>query len=712
MTGARVRRDGATSFQTVTLVRPGEASANPSFDPMDKVTLFMPRQQFRVVDDGRESDGRERSTVEVRLPIEITADLVNPDNPLIDSFQVFRRFSREDEPRLIAQGVRPVIERQESGDLRLDPYLYRDVLPVLDREFLVPGLQPGVTLVYYSVRAGRPGESGMPPGFTSDRWKEFPPVRLFVPPPPPFAGQLGVAFPAESLLQDDFQGRVVATGTFLLVDLSKPVPVPARNADGSRMKKADIELWAEELPLRQDGFLIGGEAERETSAEASPEAPRRLRAASMLQSIEGKFLVALKDDHLHGGLVLDDPGRFQPGLGYKFYARLQSTAARPGALLAPLEIMYLTRWPGAGDRLKLRGAEQFEVVAPGTVRPAAFLDRRHFTAATAGAVGDPLDPLNLLHLLRAQWDSLSLLDGGVELVWSDRDDPRLERRQLCEVLEEGLFRTSRADFGKASGWLAVGGGRRLLAAPAPVAGDDAVKVFVPDPAFDPVVKPLVGLTSTLSGLLDGTKKWSDVAPMVAGWSAAFARYLVSPLNLDDSVARVTDTAADEAVRLLVTGWMPSVDASEGLAKSLIKAGEDLREVIRKATAPREAPPAQAAAPGNTSFVMAADSRLSRRLAAILTHRLALADEILGARSLASIRTGATPVEVLPRFDRWKALQAEADAAGGRRLLPRTYALLDAVWPPPPGAGAGGPAHPVRGDEADGRVGACPGADPR
>jgi hypothetical protein len=352
-----------------------------------------------------------------------------------------------------------------AGLIVPSPYVFSDEFAVEDRrltdpEIVAQGLLPHQLKVTYSVRVAPHGDSGAVADLRAERDKgrvaDWDSISLHIPEPDQFPRRLAAVVPADSLV---LNGSPVFGPTgrdwfeFQLVSMVGEAPATAMLGERP-LNDGDFELWAAERPLEQTGFYAGedGAAGAETSVDNSSITTDQVATEQQFESADGKFQVAVEFPQGRFGepvfRIRDAAHVFRPGMAYRLFVRPAQRSEFN--LLMPISLIVVRRLPSAWDgSVRYRLVEQLELFPDATVnrllkRELALLEPHSFSVDDLFQDGS--------NALRCVWQSLSLLDGGVEIVVRDFDDSGFTHRQLCEVIEEDRYRELKRDFSNGSYW--------------------------------------------------------------------------------------------------------------------------------------------------------------------------------------------------------------------------------------------------------------------
>ncbi len=607
-----------------------------------------------------------------------------------------------------------IIENVTEQVALVEPYLFSDAFPVVDRAFADPVAPAGARLsVSYLLRVVRYGDTTDPDALDtlSDLGRLFPlgSVSLYVPPVDPFPSDLGAVFAVIDLktaagTPQDLPFQIVTTGG----------DAPGLPQVGDRpLGVDDFELWIEPIVRKQSGFYMGGEygPPDKPSPDSTKVGLADVDPTPPPEFTRGKFRVQVTAEATSAGTgkfrIAAHP-LFVPGFGYKLYLRHQvgTGSADPSdetvtdALVTPLPVFLVPTLPGDGFApTQLRPVDQVEHI------PAAdYEDIENRTPQLAPldafSVGDRFQESTGDNLLIVTADAVSAVHGGIEVVVHDRDDSSLESRLLCETMEEAVFIHSETQFAETSFWTLPPGLRPSKLEPDPSADvtfltqeTDLITTYylALDGAEEAILRDLSNSWDALDTALKAwaVNGWRGLLVPAGNWVRALLRFLRSPLNVNDQPTLDDVAEMFLALRALVLGlkrdtnnpasWQTSIDDLNALVAST------------RVTTTDQVPP------GASQDDVAAfrDSDLSRQLAAIALRRTAVADDVLAgldsnvpfydlkqARLNFARGLDADPVEILPRDQRWAGIQDDYNTSPAS--YPLTGKLIAALSSAAPG----------------------------
>jgi hypothetical protein len=269
---ARVYREGQEpEGRPIALKFPDQLKSLDFSDGSESVMAIVKRLPIRQKFVPIDGDPNQVGKVLVRLPIKFQFTGDNDEHndeqlkqflPSINYFRIYRQFPWEEKPNLIADFVRPHLtylkdQEKEEQYILISPYLYTDEFNVITtfegrRVPDIRGLNAGETEILYSLEAVSYGE--LKPEQLRKEIGLWASVRLYIPPPDLFPKSLAIVFPVKELYQDTSNPKFQ-----LISDVGERFEL-AKQGD-RLLTAAEFELWAEEFPLRQSGFYVGGEFE-------------------------------------------------------------------------------------------------------------------------------------------------------------------------------------------------------------------------------------------------------------------------------------------------------------------------------------------------------------------------------------------------------------------------------------------------------------------
>lgn len=644
----------------------------PDANPTEFIELHHPRQEHVAAGEtDAKADSAKR--VIVKLPVYFQ----QPNRDLLDQavsishFDIYRRFPWEEEPVRIAHKVLPHMKeiRQASSTMRklktddkkrqiwLHPYLSSDEFIVEGDRFKDPRIIPGVTPIYYSLRAVPCGEPELDIDVTQDalRWRDFPPVRLHIPKPDLFPRGLALVLPAAALEWKQIDSHEI--GPFTLVTLDGERIEPARMRDGRRLNLSDFEIWAEvDRSTAQEGFYLSSAAfvpdhaapRRQTSADGHAQStpPRQTPAGKV--PIEVLHLTKKQETDPPTGLYLNRAA-FSQAAGHQLFIRARQPAQAKDNTIASLAHLPALLVP---ESATMATAQNTRVADP--IRFSDALKNPVPPIQAAVRVTRELDSNSDTYRLSIRTQGLDISHGGLEVVLHDIDEPTWKRRQLCEVLEQSIFCASKRDFSDASSWRLDSSEKSTplhiesIAAEAPQ--NDLTSHFFPKPE-EPIRK---ALDKARQGLTDAAKQtvltWAAITPALRAWGEAFRRFKISPFHLNDALVRDLDAVQRDCIHLLALGWkvtLPAAVENESIEARIAKA----RAACEAARAESKALISEASQlSGKASNTDRQDARAADRLSAILRRRAASADTVL--RLEEATDEGS---DWLPRAEAWRSL---------------------------------------------------------
>ncbi|NEQ46946.1 MAG: hypothetical protein F6K00_26760 [Leptolyngbya sp. SIOISBB] len=610
-----------------------------------------------------------------------------------------------------------------AGSIVPGPYVFSDAFELEDRKFIDPelvtrGIDPNELKISYSARIVPHGEPGreVDAGFLEEerargRLADWDPVELFVPEPDLFPQRLGMAVDVKSLIAGEASGEF----EFQLLAIDGETPRLAELGERP-FTDQDFELWASENPLVQSGFFAG--------VDSSPSAARVTDNSSVtlddvsrepqFESSDGKFRLqvrAVPGSRKGVFRVLNANRVLQLGMGYRLFVRPAMFAEL--SLLSPLQHMLVRELPSTWDgSVRFRPTEQLErftqgvvdLVEQGRIELKSYRDdlrQDDLLKSDEFFVDDVF--LDGRNTLRVGWQSQSLFDGGVELVFNDFDDSSLVGRQTCEVLEEDEFQKSRLNFSNASYWDFSRGSRRERLGRAPLdmtLPDDPPPEKVLIDTFlwkgrdgdggienNPVFKKLKSARDDLSTRLKDSTNWQELPRPTAMFVARLYEFSKSPLNLRQPFVVLAIESILRLVRLLFVGMKPpklDIEKLQEYNTSLRTSEENLR---KRAVEIEEAAPGDMPTDVDGDFVFL-DRDTAKRLAGIVRRRFAISDDVV------SLFVGeAFPMQQvellgggqLPRQEVWSRQESEAlsfleNSSQATSRLPLTASLTSAVSP--------------------------------
>ncbi|MGA2699587.1 MAG: hypothetical protein ABSH35_00625 [Isosphaeraceae bacterium] len=634
--------------------------------------------------------------------------------------------------------VYQLIETVKGRVALVEPYLFGDEFPVVDRAFTEPVLPAGASLtVRYMLRVVPHGDTTVPDKLddpTDGRLIPLETVSLYVPPVDPFPSDLGAVFAVRDLRYPRDPNTKQKGFPFQIVTTGGEAPGLPQVGDHP-LSTSDFELWIEPVVRKQSGFYVGGEY-------GPAPAPQPDRSQVGLADVDatpppeftrGKFRADVLADPGSAGtgkFTIADHPLFRPGFGYRLYVRHlvgsgssdSSDDAVTDALVTPLPAFLVPELPGDGFApTSLRPVDQLEHI-PADDYEAIRLRTATLAPLDAFSAGDRFDEALQVNLLTVTADTVSAVQGGIEVVVHDRDDSSAESRVLCETMEEAVFIHSETQFAETSYWALPPGLRPSdLTPPDPAASvtfllkDTDILLnyyYYIDSAENTVLRDLAGHWATLDAALQARKTagWRSLLVPAGNWARALRRFLRSPLNVNDPDTLRDVAAMLLALRLLVLGlkFNPAdVGSWQGALDDLNKRVDAARDSTTDQV-PADTPPDDVAA--------FRDSDLSRQLAAIALRRSAVADDLLAgldsnipfyslaqAARDAAQRRDPDSVEILPRGLRWAEIEADyyATSSGGDPIhYPATDWLIHALPSNAPGDDGAAALSKLAGDFVD------------
>jgi hypothetical protein len=599
----------------------------------------------------------------------------------------------------------------EQGKILVNPYIFTDEYPVENRQFsdktlVAKGLRPGETEILYSLRFVPQGEHETvedPTGAGDGRYGGWGPVRLHIPAPEDFPQDLAMVLPVESLIHTLANGDDPADKDFGILEVvAMKDGVPHKPSMGGRLLGCDdFELWAQQLPLRQTGFYGGSEAGpvEQKPVDSSTVTLKRVDPEQFHESADHKIKIrhrARNDGHWQ----ILNAGDFPSGFGYRLFIRPSKYADIN--LLTPLPCFLVRELPKEWtESVRMKPVEQVEFFGEALVTDIQRHEAKMLDATEFG-VDDLYEEGS--NRLRVTWESQSLFDGGVELVFRDDDDSSLVRRQMCEVIEALQYRLSRRDFSGASIWTLSPADRRERvpdrgepppheAAPKPLEYLTN-HFFSEDEASRKVYDDLEGSYKNLNDNVlkkaaqppaeqDGGYDWKDdLVPLGQRFVAALYQFLRSPLNLNDPTVNNIIRAMLLNLRALMVGLsVPQIespvklasigDVVTGLKEQIDTLQALLRDIDKLDT--HKLPSDEA------GTIKALDTDFAKSLAAVTRRRITTADDLLGlvpSKQIPNPDPSKDRRDPSPRQKRWDDLETESGTFGFE--FPNTNTLLGMV----------------------------------
>ena len=544
-----------------------------------KIDRLPGRQKF-VVTRAAENGQGETAKVLVKLPLKFDESLLSDESPNLGYFEIYRRIGNGPLERLPGQ-YRPGIEvlREQNSERRaetaliVNPYIATDEFELNDRQFANEQIKPGETEIHYSFRVIPTATNTAEEQTALDNSRAAPwaPIKLHVPEPDPFPADLAIVFGVHNLVRSGGTDGFVLDntqlpGAFRMVSFGAESPQLAHYGDRP-LRAGDFELWAQQIDLPQAGYFgRGQEAEPERRIDKSTAHLGLVDPEALHQSTDGKFRLPFRPDERDPALMLiENLDQFKFGYSYRFFVR--PTRLAEINLIKPLKVFFGRKLPGEfSGSTALRPAydDLVEWIPP---EVADRIRRNEVVLLENFSVNDFFQAgQNKLRVF--WWDSLNSLDGGVELVFSDRDESSLEQRPLCEVLSDRAFRESRRDFADDSSWsLAehqlddrVPGCTTSRLSSDKDEEDELVNFFWDPKAVDtnPVVRTVNENAKHLIGTLDkyftGLVDWKTVLlPSLYDFIGSVRLFERTPLNLNEPHYRQLSGALTECLRAVLLG---------------------------------------------------------------------------------------------------------------------------------------------------------------
>lgn len=666
-------------------------------DPIEAVQRWVgclpPCQEFLSSDQNVETN--EAPRVRVRLPVKFDEQLLKAELPRLNGFEIYRRFPWDPRPVKIAEGVPPVLRTVDEGNrkvLLVESFLFGEDF-VFDRKTgrftgSAAAVIPGVTPIEYSLRAvpfGRLDSSNN----TRPTFRRWPAVTLHVPPVQRQLPALGIVISVDSLFLPKDQTEI----KIHLVD--------SRHATWDWPEKSweELEIWAEPQRIRSSGsYAIEGEPQEvdpQAAARQTVRDPSDLTVERIPESVSGKILVARLQRPMPDGKIAanatdltDGLKALQPGFGYRFFIRPSVTTHSP--LVQPLALHLIRQLPPRMDeatpvlhvdRLELiEQAEVDRVMMPidkvgNQPRENAWVPGADFRVVRRTEDNDEFEHL------RIEWDHLSDLDAGVEILLQDVDEPHRIDRQLVTAQEEAVFQMAIQDFRNPALWRAFPNRKSFTAdweALSALAGDSAPNTPSDDrtnmilwahesnPAIARVGKARTELIVQLGPYAKAPTKdndWGMLHRAIAEYIAAMFAYQRTPLapaTLADREGLELLINLSQALMLglkIPAKSLPDATDPAALRMALDKQEVKLREMLREIESidlsqmeVNDSPAAYA-----ELKLQLHDIDIAKQLAGIAARRLAAADDLLDLTAADEIPMGDS--ERLPLYDTWQTLVA-------------------------------------------------------
>jgi hypothetical protein len=345
----------------------------------------------------------------------------------------------------------------------------------------------------------------------------------------------------------------------------------------------------------------------------------QLEPEKLFQSTDGKFRVLIKDVSA-GTFEITNAAQLRSGFGYRFFIR--PTESARNVLVAPTGLFLVQQLPDTwSETRQLRSVDHIERIDGNALEgKGLLLDRKSFTVID-------FEKYDRNHL-RCFWESTGLTDGGVEIVIRALDEPTQVYKQVCEVMEEAVFRVSQRDFSNFSLWtltpkeqLARLNNPDSVSLPS---GDthDFDKYFLPDTSD--LAAELDQRKEALKETLDKWAEWSDSFQVLEAWVEGVHAYRRSPYNLNDSNSQNLIRALFLTVKLLVTGITlentPALDNLPKLIESLESRDDELKKKLEETEKLNLAESEFTTLDDDATKLKFQDITIAKKLAAIVQHR--------------------------------------------------------------------------------------------